>query len=195
MYERALKGYEKALGREHTSTLSTGKLAEAEEMNERALKGREKALGREHTSTLSTVNNLGLLYADQGKLAEAEEMYERALKGYEKALCTDKVITYIPALNTFRNLGALFERQADVGNARMMYSKALKGFEAAVGVNDSRSCNVRDKLRVLDNATEDESLVDMRDAANKHQKGGSRTAIESPSISRRHKLFTKLGFR
>jgi hypothetical protein len=44
---------------------------------ERALAGREKALGPEHTSTLDTVNNLGLLYADQGKLAEAEAMYER----------------------------------------------------------------------------------------------------------------------
>jgi hypothetical protein len=43
-------------------------------MYERALKGSEKALGAEHTSTLSTVNNLGLLYADQGKLAEAEEI-------------------------------------------------------------------------------------------------------------------------
>jgi hypothetical protein len=50
MYERALKGYEKALGADHTSTLTTvnnlgllyadqGKLAEAEEMYERALKG------------------------------------------------------------------------------------------------------------------------------------------------------------
>jgi tetratricopeptide (TPR) repeat protein len=100
MYERALKGCEKALGPEQTSTLSTvhnlgilyadqGELDKAEEMYERALKGYKKALGHEHTSTLSTVNNLGLLYADQGELDKAEEMYERALKGYEKALGHD----------------------------------------------------------------------------------------------------------
>jgi len=88
MYQRALQGYEKALGAEHTSTLATvnnlgllyadqGKLGEAEKMYQRALQGYEKALGAEHMSTLVTVNNLGLLYADQGKLGEAENMYQR----------------------------------------------------------------------------------------------------------------------
>ena len=54
MYMRALKGYEKIWGAEHTSTLDTvnnlavlyfdqGKMAEAEEMLLRALKGKEKA--------------------------------------------------------------------------------------------------------------------------------------------------------
>jgi hypothetical protein len=47
----------------------------AEEMYQRALQGYEKAWGPEHTSTLDTVNDLGLLYADQGKMDEAEEMY------------------------------------------------------------------------------------------------------------------------
>src|SRR5204863_296994 len=72
MYQRALEGYEKALGRDHTSTLNTvnnlgllyadqGRLTEAESMYQRALEGYEKALGRDHTSTLNTVHNLGLL--------------------------------------------------------------------------------------------------------------------------------------
>ncbi|KAJ9635249.1 hypothetical protein H2199_008737 [Coniosporium tulheliwenetii] len=76
MFQRALQGYEAALGAEHTLTLSTvgnlgnlyrdqGKLGEAEEMYQRALAGKEKALGVEHTSTLRTVNNLGILYDDQ----------------------------------------------------------------------------------------------------------------------------------
>ena len=54
MYQRALQGYEKAWGPEHTSTLDTvnnlgnlykhqGKLAEAEQMYQRALQGYEKA--------------------------------------------------------------------------------------------------------------------------------------------------------
>ena len=74
---RALAGYEKALGPDHTSALLTvnnlgnlysdqGKLAEAEQMYVRALAGYEKALGPDHTSTLSTVNNLENLYRDQG---------------------------------------------------------------------------------------------------------------------------------
>ncbi|SLM35076.1 Tetratricopeptide-like helical domain, partial [Lasallia pustulata] len=83
MYRRALEGYDKAWGPEHTSTLETvnnlgnlyssqGKMAEAEAMYRRALEGYEKAWGPEHTSTLDTVNNLGILYKDQGKMAEAE---------------------------------------------------------------------------------------------------------------------------
>ena len=59
----------------------------------RALTGYEKARGPNHTSTLNTVNNLGLLYADQGKMNEAEEMYLRALTGYEKARGPDHTST------------------------------------------------------------------------------------------------------
>ncbi|KAJ5642644.1 hypothetical protein N7490_006644 [Penicillium lividum] len=73
MYQRALAGYEKALGPDHTSTLNTvnnlrnlysdqGKLKEAEEIYQRALAGYEKALGPDHISTLDTVNNLGNLH-------------------------------------------------------------------------------------------------------------------------------------
>ena len=58
-----------------------------------ALAGKEKALGPDHTSTLDTVNNLGLLYADQGKLGEAERMCQRALAGNEKALGPDHTST------------------------------------------------------------------------------------------------------
>jgi tetratricopeptide (TPR) repeat protein len=78
MYERALKGKEKAWGPEHTSTLDTvnnlgiiykdqGKFKEAEEMYNRALKGYEKALGPNHPSTLMTLQNLSDLHKCQGK--------------------------------------------------------------------------------------------------------------------------------
>ncbi|KAK2742603.1 Nephrocystin-3-like protein 2 [Colletotrichum kahawae] len=120
MYDRALQGYEKAWGPDHTSILDTvdnlgllyskqGRLKEAEAMYERALQGYEKALGPDHTSTLNTVNNLGLLYKDQGRLKEAEAMYERALQGYEKAWGPDH--TSIPILNTINNLGLLYSDQ------------------------------------------------------------------------------------
>ena len=59
MYQRALQGYEKAWGPDHTSTLATvnnlgnlyadqGKLDEAEKMYQRALQGKEKEIGRAH---------------------------------------------------------------------------------------------------------------------------------------------------
>jgi len=94
MYKRALVGYEKALGPEHTSTLDTvnnlgvlysdqDRHEDAEMMYKRALVGYEKALGAEHTSTLQTVNNLGVLYSDQGRHEDAEMMYKRALAGKE----------------------------------------------------------------------------------------------------------------
>ena len=73
--------------------------AEAEEMYLRALRGYEKARGLDHTTTLDTVNNLGILYADQGKMAEAEEMYIRALRGYKKAIGKDHLRTQIISHN------------------------------------------------------------------------------------------------
>jgi tetratricopeptide (TPR) repeat protein len=96
MYERALRGYEEALGPNHTSTLDTvnnlgvlyknqGKLGEAEQMYERALRGYQEALGDDNVQgyipALTTLENFGNLYVIQGKTAEAQEMYIRALSG------------------------------------------------------------------------------------------------------------------
>ena len=139
MYMRALQGYEKAWGPEHTSTLDTvnnlgllyagqGKLAEAETMYMRALQGKEKAWGLKHTSTLNTVNNLGNLYADQGKLAEAETMYMRALQGYEKAWGLEHTST----LDTVHNLGILYKSQGKLAEAETMYMRALQGYKKAI---------------------------------------------------------------
>jgi tetratricopeptide (TPR) repeat protein len=68
-YLGALAGYEKALGPDHTSTLSTvdslgilyraqGKLEEAEKMYTRALAGYEKVLAPDHPSTIRTKRNI-----------------------------------------------------------------------------------------------------------------------------------------
>src|SRR5260221_232550 len=140
MYSRALAGYEKALGHEHTSTLNTvnnlgllyadqGRLEDAEMMYNRALAGYEKVLGHVHTSTLDTVNNLGLLYADQGRLKDAEMTYNRALAGFEKALGPEHTST----LDTVNNLGLLYAHQARLKEAETMYNRALAGKENALG--------------------------------------------------------------
>ena len=95
MFVRALRGREKTLGPDHTTTLMTvnnlgivfvkqGKLNEAQAMFDRALRGYEKALGPDHPDTLDTVNNLAVLWSVQDKLDEAKAMYERAVAGREK---------------------------------------------------------------------------------------------------------------
>ena len=170
MYERALAGFEKVLGAEHTSTLTTvnnlgilymnqGKLAAAEQMYGRALAGFEKVLGAEHTSTLDTVHNLGALYRNQGKLAAAEQMYGRALAGFEKALGKENATTYIPALNTIWGLGALYESQDNIPKARIMYLKAFAGYKKVVGPDHPSSQSLRHKLGSLDAIIGDKALA------------------------------------
>jgi tetratricopeptide (TPR) repeat protein len=74
MYQRALAGKERALGPDHTSTLTTvnnlgllysdqGRLNEAKEMYQRALTGYEKALGPDHRKTMQVMECLkGVVY-------------------------------------------------------------------------------------------------------------------------------------
>jgi len=140
MYQRALQGYEKAWGPDHTSTLNTvnnlgtlyaglGRLNEAEKMYQRALQGKERAWGLDHTSTLDTVNNLGALYADLGRLDEAGKTYQRALQGKEKAWGLDYTLT----LNTVNNLGSLYAKLGRLNEAEKIYQRALQGYEKAWG--------------------------------------------------------------
>ncbi|KAI0125291.1 hypothetical protein BJ170DRAFT_499040 [Xylariales sp. AK1849] len=156
MYLRALRGYEKAWGPDHTSTLDTvnnlgviykkqGKLQEAEDMYLRALRGYEKAWGPDHTSILGTVNNLGVLYAEQGKLQEAEDMYLRALRGKEKAWGPDHTST----LDTVNNLGNLYAEQGKLQEAEDMYLRALRGKEKAWGPDHTSILGTVNNLGVL----------------------------------------------
>jgi tetratricopeptide (TPR) repeat protein len=156
MYQRALQGYEKAWGPEHTSTLSTvnnlanlyadqGKLVEAEQMYQRALQGKEKAWGPEHTSTLSTVNNLAILYKNQGKLVEAEQMYQRALQGYGTTLGAEHTLT----LGTVNNLGILYKAQGKLVEAEQMYERALQGYETALGAKHTSTLGIVNNLGLL----------------------------------------------
>ena len=179
MYQRALEGYEKALGPKHIFTLDIvhnlgvlyfdqGKPAEAEKIYERALKGYEKALGPEHTSTLNTVNALGVLYVDQGKLTEAEKIYERALKGFEKALGSEHTSTLI----SVNNLGNLYQIQGKPAEAEKIYERALKGFEKALGPEHISTLNTVNNLGVLyeDQGKLDEAEKMYRQALNGYEK-------------------------
>ncbi|KAK3935443.1 hypothetical protein QBC46DRAFT_271821, partial [Diplogelasinospora grovesii] len=92
IYERALRGKEKALGPEHTSTLDTvnnlsslyadqGRLSDAEAIYERALRGYEKALSHNHVnfhfSALDTIQNLAILYTQLRNIFKARVLYVR----------------------------------------------------------------------------------------------------------------------
>ncbi|KJZ70113.1 hypothetical protein HIM_10483 [Hirsutella minnesotensis 3608] len=114
-------------------------------MYKRALEGYEKALGQDHTSTLDTVNNLGLLYANQGKLPEAEAMYKRALEGKEKALGRDHTST----LDTVNNLGLLYAVQGKLPEAEAMFKRALAGFEEVLGLTHPKTHTVTRNLQLL----------------------------------------------
>ena len=160
LYLRALQGFEKAWGPEHTSTLDTvnnlgllyadlGRLDEAEKLYLRALQGFEKAWGPEHTSTLDTVNNLGMLYKSLGRLDEAEKLYLRALLGFETALGQKAVKTYIPALNTIQNMANLFQQTGRVQEALGLYGQALFGIEAVFGCLSGRYRDLVSALNVL----------------------------------------------
>ncbi|KAL9004307.1 MAG: hypothetical protein Q9188_002871 [Gyalolechia gomerana] len=173
MYNRALDRYEKAWGPDHPSPFGTvnnlgllyanqGKHAEAEKMYQRALDGKEKAWeakkmyrraldgkekawGPNHPSTLDTVNNLGILYADQGKHAEGEKMYQRALDGKEKAWGPDHPSTLDPV----NNLGDLYADQGKHAEAEKMYQRALDGYEKALGPNHPSTLRTVSNLRLL----------------------------------------------
>ncbi|GAB1211759.1 hypothetical protein ATERTT37_000883 [Aspergillus terreus] len=156
MYQRALSGYEKALGLNNTSTLDIvnnlgllysdqGKLKEAEKMFQQALAGYEKILGPTDTATLDTVNNLGILYFNQGKLKEAEKMYQRALAGYEMILGPDYSFT----LHAVNNLGSLYADQGKLKEAEEMYQRALEGYEKALGPNHSFTLATVNNLGLL----------------------------------------------
>ncbi|KAJ5635765.1 uncharacterized protein N7484_009078 [Penicillium longicatenatum] len=139
-YQRALAGYEKALGPDHASTLHTvhdlgtlykrqDKLQLAEKMYQRALAGCEIALGPDHTYTLNVVHSLGHLYHIQDKRKEAEEIYQRALVGFEK-VGPDHTHT----LDAVHSLGHLYCAQYNkLKEAEEMYQRVLVGYEKALG--------------------------------------------------------------
>ena len=138
--KRILESREKALGADHTDTLSSannlgillsdkGYYDEAEALYRRALKGIEKALGAEHPDTLMSVNNLGNLLSDKGDYDGAEALYRRALEGREKILGAEHPDT----LNSASNLGILLYGKGDYDGAEILHCRAMEGYEIALG--------------------------------------------------------------
>ena len=156
MFERALRGKEKALGSEHPHTLRTvhnlgallqkqGKLDEAKVIFECALRGQEMALGPNHTDTLDTVNSLAVLMQGQGKLDEAKEMWDLSLRGYEISFGPNHINT----LTTVNNLGNLLNDQGNLDEAKAMYDRVLRGYEISFGPDHINTLTTVSNLAVL----------------------------------------------
>lgn len=136
MYRRALAGKEKALGPEHTSTLSTvnnlvhlyvdqGKLAEAEQMYQRALANKERNLGPDRT-TLDAINYLGALYCNQGRLTECIKL---AIIWRESR-----------SAHLFGGLGRMLLKHSDELNAKIAFQQVI-GYEDDVMVHKNIQCD------------------------------------------------------
>jgi tetratricopeptide (TPR) repeat protein len=97
LHKRALKIWEKALGKDYPGVATDlnnlalvyqaqGRYSEAEPLYRRALAIDEKALGKDHPHVATSLNNLAVLYENQGRYTEAESLYKRSLEIVEKAL-------------------------------------------------------------------------------------------------------------
>jgi len=153
IYQRAVEGREKVLGKEHTQTLNSvnwlgnalynqGKYEAAEEMYRRAIDGREKVLGKEHTRTLISINNLGNTLYDQGKYKAAEEMYRRTVEGREKALGKEHTQT----LDSVNGLGNALYYQDKDGEAEEIYRRAIEGREKVLGKEHTQTLDSVNRL-------------------------------------------------
>jgi hypothetical protein len=88
-------------------------------------------------------------------------------------------------------LGALYESQDDIPKARIMYLKAFAGYEKVVGPHHPKSQSLRDKLGTLDAVVRDKALAVVEESERRSHLCGK----ETPSKSKRSKLFRKLGLR
>ncbi len=156
LYQRALATFERVLGPEHPSTLSTvnslvnlyaeqGKYEQAEPLYQRALATFERVLGPEHPSTLSIVNNLANLYAEQGKYEQAEPLYQRALATFERVLGPEHPST----LSIVNNLAVLYRNQGKYEQAEPLYQRALTTFERVLGLEHPDTAKIQENYTDL----------------------------------------------
>ena len=134
MNQRALQGFEKVIGQEHPSTLSSvvniafvlqaqGKYDEAEGMNWRALEWCEKVLGKEHPYTLTTIANLASVLQAQKEYDKAEGMNRRVLEVSERVLGRKHPRT----LSSLVNLASVLKAQGKYDEAEEMNWRARDG--------------------------------------------------------------------
>ncbi|KAF2813025.1 TPR-like protein [Mytilinidion resinicola] len=198
MNRRALEGREKALGKEHPDTLtSVSNLASVLRSQ-----GKEKALGKEHPDTLTSVNNLALVLQDQGKYEQAEDMNRRVLEGREKVLGKEHPDT----LASVYCLAYLLHQQQQYEDASPLYQRACAGYQEKLGLDHptTQACMKHySSLQQLWTLQGLESMgnvpIDVRGdgthSLSTSQDTAQSIALEPTKISKRHRIFQKLGWR
>ncbi|MFH0904550.1 MAG: tetratricopeptide repeat protein [Methanobacteriota archaeon] len=169
MYIRALKIYEKSLGKDHSnvatliSNLAThynvqGKYDESEPLYRHALEIKEKLIGKDHPEVATLFNNLATLYYEQGKYDDAELLYKCALEIKEKSFGRDH-----PSLtNPLNNLALLYDAQGKYNEAELLYRHAMEIAEKSLGKNHPNLAkslnNIAELYRAQGKYTEAEPL-------------------------------------
>jgi tetratricopeptide (TPR) repeat protein len=156
MNRRALEGRERALGKEHPTTLKSvgnlavtlqfqGKYEESEDVSRRAFEGCEKVLGKEHPNTLGCMDNLAVALQSHGKYEQAEDMSQRALRGYEKVLGKEHPDT----IGSVANLAAMLGLLGKYDQAEDMNQRAVEGYEKALGKEHPDTLMSMDNLAIV----------------------------------------------
>src|SRR5438094_445640 len=97
LYERTLAAFERLLGPDHPSTVTSranlaaayhdsGRLDQALSLLERTLTDCERLLGPDHPDTLTSRGNLAAAYHDAGRTDQALPLLERTLTDCERVL-------------------------------------------------------------------------------------------------------------
>ena len=139
-FDRALKIYEKILGKDNLLTATThnniagvyseqGEYGKALEWFDRALKIYEKVLEKDNFLTVTTYNNIAGVYSEQGEYGKALELFERVIKIYEKVLGKDN--PKIAA--TYNNIAGVYCNLKQYGKALEWFDRAVKIYEKVFG--------------------------------------------------------------
>ena len=153
-YIRALTGYEKTCGSEHSLTLNIvqllggirveqNRLAEALHFYDRVLTGHDKVYGREHLSTLNTMLHMGYSFTGSGKLEEARAFYKRALDGYAKVYGRENPLV----IDIMVSLGDNSARRGELVMAERYYREALSKCDKLYGSEHESTLKTAQLLR------------------------------------------------
>ena len=140
MYQQAIRGKEKELGPEHSSTLDTldelvilygdmGRWREAGMLGLRALKSRKRMLSQEHPSTLTSTANLASIFRNQGRWKDAARLEEQALEARTRILGEEHPAT----LTSRSNLASTYQRQGRLKDAARLEEQALEARTRMLG--------------------------------------------------------------
>ncbi|KAL7928954.1 hypothetical protein V8C35DRAFT_284838 [Trichoderma chlorosporum] len=156
MYRQALKLYERALGKEHLSTIITidnlalilrklGKPEEAEKMHQQASKLSGKVFGKEYPGTLVSITNHAIALGDLGKFKEAEKMHQHVFKLRQKVLSKEHPDT----LDSMDNLAVVLRHRGKYKDAEKINREALELREKVLDKEHPFTINSRNNLALV----------------------------------------------